>query len=72
MSRDGLVWVCWSETVAPVITAARRSRSFRPVKDFQRRTLAAMHAAPAAAAASTASTAWALGGTSAAASAGCC
>ena len=25
--------------VAPVITAARRSRSFRPVKDFQRRTV---------------------------------
>ena len=32
--------------VAPVITAARRSRSFRPVQDLQRRTLAAMHAAP--------------------------
>ena len=32
--------------VAPVITAALRSRPFRPVQDLQRRTLAAIHAAP--------------------------
>ena len=32
--------------VAPVITAARRSHPLGPVQDLQRRTLAAMHAAP--------------------------
>ena len=33
--------------MAPVITAARRCRSFRPAQDLQRRTLAAERAMPA-------------------------